>query len=214
MFAPANPTDPIRVAVIIGSTRQDRFGPVPAEWIASEARRHPQLDVQIIDLADHDVPHVQAGNDPNAVPDKAVIDLGAQLEAVDAFIVVTPVYNRSYPASLKSAIDWFYAEWALKPVAYVSYGGVTGGLTAIEHLRGVFSEFHAVSLNSAVIMPNFWNLFDHDGRPNDPDELREWAAPMLAELTWWGESLRDARARRPYPGLHFEPVSQSEGVPA
>lgn len=49
-------------------------------------------------------------------------------------IIVTPVYNRGYPASLKNAIDWFDSEWAATPVGFVSCGGRTGGIEAVEQL--------------------------------------------------------------------------------
>ena len=61
------------------------------------------------------------------------------IDRADAFVVVTPEYNHSYPASLKQAIDVLNAPWRRKPVAFVSYGGLSGGLRAVEHLRQVFA---------------------------------------------------------------------------
>jgi hypothetical protein len=45
-----------------------------------------------------------------------------EIDRADAFVVVTPEYNRTFPASLKQAIDFAYDEWQAKPVAFVSYG--------------------------------------------------------------------------------------------
>ncbi|MDA3648017.1 NAD(P)H-dependent oxidoreductase [Saccharopolyspora indica] len=193
------PARPLQVAVIVGSTRTDRFCPTPARWIADQARKHDGLEVDLIDLADHPCPTVLGGNYPEEPRPEPVVELGARLGRADAFVVVTPVYNRSYPAALKNAIDWFYAEWQLKPVGMISYGGITGGLQAIDALRGVFTEFHAVPLRDSITFAYFWNSFDHDGRPVDAERVDRIATGFLNQLAWWARTLRDARAERPYP---------------
>lgn len=139
-----------------------------------------------------------AGNDPSSTPD-AVTALGKRLERADAFVMVTPVYNRGYPASLKNAIDWFYSEWPAKPVGFVSHDGITGGLQAVDQLRKVMNEFHAVPLRDPILFDNFWEKFDHDGRPLDTELARSLAIGFLDQLTWWGLALRDARAARSFP---------------
>lgn len=203
-------TEKPTLAIIIGSIRPDRFGPTPASWLAEEAQLHGSFDVDLIDLGDYALPMELAGDDPAAIPPAGVLRLGERLAAADAFVLVTPVYNRSYSAALKTAIDWFYAEWALRPVSFVSYGGNTGGLTSIEHLRGIFPEFPSVTVKNFISLPDFWKLFDHDGTPVDREGLRERAAAVLDELAWWAPMLRDARASRPYPGLDFAAAPNGE----
>ncbi len=103
-----------------------------------------------------------------------MIDLTARLDAADAFILVTPEYNHSYPASLKAAIDWHFTQWTAKPVAFVSYGGAAGGRHAVLHLENVLTELHAVTIRDGLAFPNYFINFE-DGRPLDPQatELRE-----------------------------------------
>lgn len=190
---------PLRIAVIVGSIRADRFGPTPSAWVAGRARRRDDVTVDLLDLADHDLPVVLGGNDEDVPRPSSVTALGRRLAAADAFVVVTPVYNRSYPASLKNAVDWFYSEWQLKPVGFVSYGGRTGGLQAVDALRDVFTEFHAVPLRDALLFADFWERFDHDGRPVDVERTSARADGFLEQLAWWALTLREARAERPYP---------------
>lgn len=191
--------DRVRVAVIVGSIRADRFGPTPAKWIANQAMCREDIDVDLIDLADHDCPVVLGGNDAKLEPPTSVRELSARVAVAEAIILVTPVYNRSYPGSLKNAIDWLYSEWQLKPVGLVSYGGITGGLQAVEHLRAVFAEFHGVVLRDTVMFQNFWERFDHDGQPVDVDAVGALADGFLDQLVWWARTLREGRARQPYP---------------
>lgn len=188
----------LRVAVIVGSTRQDRFGPVPAHWIAEQARAHEDFEVDVIDLLEERLPVIFTGDDPEVLLPDEVKALAPRIEAADAFVVVTAVYNRGYPASLKNAIDWFYEEWNAKPVGFVSYGGVGGGLHAVEQLRTVFNELHVTTIRDAVSFANYREYFDDEGKPEDAETLDRYAKTLLDQLSWWGHALRDARTKRPY----------------
>lgn len=207
-YAPAPATQPAtttpertttHVAVVVGSIREDRFCLVPAQWIQEQASRHGDLEVDLIDLSEADLPVIHSGNDPEGEPPRQVAELARRLDAADAFVIVTPVYNRSYPASLKNAIDWFYTEFQLKPVGFVSYGGTFGGIEAVEALRSVFAEFTTVTLADPIVFPNFWESFDHDGRPVDGEAAARRATRLLDQLRWFSDALRQGRAHRPYP---------------
>ena len=131
---------PLNLAIIIGSTREGRFGDTVGRWFAKEAARHGGFAIDVIDLIDITLPPSH-----RAKPTPEVDAFRKRLAAADAFVIVTPEYNHSYPASLKHAIDQAYAEWMAKPVGFVSYGGTVGGVRAIEHLRHVFAELHATA---------------------------------------------------------------------
>ncbi len=118
--------------------------------------------------------------------------------SADAFVVVTPEYNPGYPAPLKQAIDLAYTEWQAKPVAFVSYGGLAGGLRAVEQLRQVFAELHAATVRDVVSLHNPWTLFDDDARTHEPTGAEAAAKTMLDRLTWWAGALRTAGDSAPY----------------
>lgn len=185
--------DLLRVAIIIGSTRAQRFGPTVADWFHGHARAHGGLDLDLIDLAETGLPD---DLDESAL---AVKTLAPRLAAADAFVIVSPEYNRGYPAPLKTCIDSYVDEWKAKPVAIVSYGGISGGLRAAEQLRQVFGELHAVTIRDTVSFHSCWSKFDDAGRPLDSAGAGAAATALLNQLTWWGRALHDARATRPYP---------------
>lgn len=176
---------PIRTAVIIGSVRTGRFGPTIAHWFARELGGRDDVVVDVVDLAEADL-------SPGL--DSADENLRRSLDAADAFVVVTPEYNHSYPAGLKSAIDAFDAEWAAKPVGFVSYGGLSGGIRAVEHLRTVFVELHAAPVRDSVSLHDFWSLFDAHDRLADDGAAAAAAHVLIDQLVWWGHALRNARA--------------------
>ncbi|GAA4617677.1 NAD(P)H-dependent oxidoreductase [Actinoallomurus liliacearum] len=187
----------VRLAVIIASTRNGRFGPTVAEWFTVRARRRGDLEVDLVDLAETRLPSTLCDHD-EAVPPR-VAEFGARLAAADAFVVVTPEYNQSFPAPLKTAIDWLYEEWHAKPVAFVAYGRESGGLYAVAQLRQVFTELHAVPIAASITLPCYWDLFAADGSwPKATAACNAAVTPLLDQLVWWARALRDARTARPF----------------
>jgi NAD(P)H-dependent FMN reductase len=191
--------EPLKLAVILGSNREGRFGPVVSDWFLARAAESPDFTVELVDVAALDLPtSLSYDPDPSVLAELGKIS--PRLAEADAFVVLTPEYNHSYPAALKSLIDWHHAEWAAKPVGFVSYGGMAGGLRAVEHLRQVFGELHSVAVRDTVSFHNAAAHFDERGRHRDPAGSDAAARSMLGQLAWWGLALREAKAVRPYGG--------------
>lgn len=172
---------PLNLGLIYGSTRPGRFCDTVAGWVAERVSEDGRFALNHID--------------PQAADPAA---LTAKIESADAFIVATPEYNHSFPAPLKELIDAAKAEWETKPVAFVSYGGVSGGLRAVEHLRGVFAELHAVGIRDSVSFASAWEQFDAEGRLRHPQRAESGMRLALNRLAWWALALRNAREARPY----------------
>jgi NAD(P)H-dependent FMN reductase len=193
-IAPADRREPpLHLAILIGSTRAHRFGDTVAGWFTGRAEQRRDLVVDIIDLSEVNLPARLPSDD--GPPVDAYL---RRLASADAFVIITPEYNHSFPASLKQAIDVTGGQWKAKPLAFVSYGGLSGGLRAVEHLRPVFAEMHAVTVRDGVILPMAWRQFAPDGQLKD-DAPNAAADRMLDQLAWWGQALRVARQASPYP---------------
>lgn len=191
----STPHKPVHVATIVASTRPGRFGPVIANWFAGHVETRPEFTHDVIDLAEVDVAKAAPrGHDPT------VAALLARIEAADAIVIVVPEYNHSYPASIKQVIDLSSTQWQGKVVGFVSYGGISGGLRATEHLRPVVATLGAAGVRNTLSFHNANRQFDDDGQPVDPEGVGVAVKAFLDELTWWAEGLRDARAAHPFPG--------------
>jgi len=161
----------LRIAVLVGSTRAARRGPAVAAWVADAARRHPDLataQVDVLDIADADLPLLD-----EPVPairgdyrNPHTVRWAETVRGYDAFVVVSPVHNASYPASLKNAIDYLYAEWNGAVVGFVGYGA-HGGTRAIDHLRTVFAEVKAITVAQEVSVEIFEDFDFSDVDPTD-----------------------------------------------
>lgn len=191
-----------RLVIIIGRVREGRFGPVVASWVPEQAAQPGGSEVDVIDLADTDVPLELPAASPKYAGDDyprpaGMRPLTSALASADAFIIVTSENNHSYPASLKAAIDWHFTQWAAKPVAFVSYGGAAGGRYAALHLENVLTELHAVTIRDGLAFPHCFTAWQ-DGRPPDP-AAPAYAKTLLDQLAWWGAALHSARDATPYP---------------
>ncbi|HEY2472726.1 MAG TPA: NAD(P)H-dependent oxidoreductase [Terracidiphilus sp.] len=172
----------IKIGVVYGSARPGRFCDTVARWTARQITARGNFAVETIDPAASDNGQ----------------SLKQQIAACDAFIVVTPEYNHGYPAPLKALIDSIGQEWHAKPVAFVSYGGISGGLRAVEQLRLVFAELHAVTIRDSVSFAGAWEQFDPSGALRNPERAERSMEAMLRRVHWWAIALAHARGIWPY----------------
>lgn len=172
----------MKVGIVYGSTRPGRFCDTVARWAAAQIAERGNFALEIID--------------PAATSDSP--SLKQQVATCDAFLVVTPEYNHGYPAPLKALIDSIGTEWHAKPVAFVSYGGISGGLRAVEQLRLVFAELHAVTIRDSVSFAGAWEQFDANGALRNPERAERSMDALLRRLHWWAIALAHARGIWPY----------------
>ena len=183
---------PLKLEIVLGSVREGRFGELPFNWIVNQARQSGEFEVGAIDLAQYTIP-----NDFSRNAD--VEELAARLEATDAVIVLSPEYNHSYSAPIKAFIDSMpKSVWQAKPVGFVTYGGFSAGLRAVEALRLVFAELHAVTVREVVSFYLMNENFDTNGEPIHAEAVNGAARMLLDQLAWWALALKDAKAMRPY----------------
>jgi NAD(P)H-dependent FMN reductase len=185
---------PLRLEVLIGSVRPERFAPVVAGWFlrrTAEFAEFAEFDTGVIDLA-------TAALREDLVDTPATAAFRRRLADADGFVAVTSEYNHGYPAALKTAFDSAKHEWRGKPIGFVSYGGLSGGLRATEQLRQVVAELHMVSVRETVSFHQARKRFDVDGETADGAAI-DAAARLLRQLHWWAAALRQARAENPYP---------------
>ena len=189
--APDGPAQPLRIAVIAASVRDQRLGGTLADWAADRVAA-TAVEVDVIDLARCELPADEllrpGGGIRSSIADR--------IDGADGYVVVTPEYNHSYPGSLKRAIDWHYGEWMFKAATVLPYG-VQGGLLAAEHLRGVFAELNVVTTRRIVGLRAPWNEVDAGEFAPQPDADKAFDE-AVGELLWWADTLRRARHERPF----------------
>ncbi|MEP7026328.1 MAG: NAD(P)H-dependent oxidoreductase [Actinomycetota bacterium] len=184
-----------RLQIIIASTRPGRVGPSVAAWINERAIAHGGFDVELVDLAEVNLPMFDEPKHPRLreYTHQHTKDWSAIISRGDAYIFVVPEYNYGFNAAIKNAIDYLNFEWQHKPVGFVSYGGVAAGTRAVQMLKQVVTTLKMVPMFDAVNIP-FVQQFLVDGKLQ-PNEIMEAAAiTLLDELARWSGALQTLRA--------------------
>ncbi|HZR22338.1 MAG TPA: NAD(P)H-dependent oxidoreductase [Vicinamibacterales bacterium] len=182
----------------IVSTRPGRKGDAIARWFDSVARRHGGFDVELVDLAEVNLPLFDEPKHPRfrTYQHDHTKRWSERVSRADAFVFVTPEYNYSPPPSLINALDYLAHEWAYKPVGFVSYGGVSGGTRSVQMSKLQVTALKMMPIPEAVSLPFFTKMFAADGT-FAPDETQHKAAHvMLDELRRWTDALRPLRGEK------------------
>lgn len=144
----------LRIAIVLGTTRPGRVGHQVGQWVADHAAERGSAVYELIDLEQIALPPLDEALPAayGAYANQHTKDWAATVARYDGYVFVTPEYNRSIPGALKNAIDFVYAEWNNKAAGIVSYGGITGGARAAEHLRTILGELQIAHVRQQVLL--------------------------------------------------------------
>lgn len=189
----------MKLGIIVGSVRQGRVSDKIAQWVRDAAKKQPGVEVELIDLLDYKLPHFDEPISPQYNQNRVTTGETKRwldtLAAQDAYVIVTPEYNRSIPGVLKNALDYVGYELSGKPVAITSHGASNGG-QAVAHMRSIIPGLLAVTVPTFVGLPfGVAASFDADGK-TEADESGQFAAQLdkvLGELTKYGTALATAQ---------------------
>jgi NAD(P)H-dependent FMN reductase len=183
-----------KLHIIICSTRPGRVGIGIAEWMHRSAHEHGKFETALIDLAEVNLPLYNEPKHPSLkqYQHDHTRRWSESVEAADAFIFVTPEYNYGPPPAFVNAVNYVYKEWNYKPASFVSYGGVSGGLRAVQVEKLTLMALKLAVICEAVTIPLVsQNLENGTFRANEIHQ--QSAAVMLDELARWAEALKPLR---------------------
>lgn len=191
---------PLKIAVILSSTRPTRLADKPAKWFLDFATvTHPEMSFELVDLRDYNLPFFDEMASNAWMPSKseAAVAWQKKIGEFDGYIFVTAEYNHSITGALKNALDQAYVEWGKKPMGAVGYGGV-GAARAIEQLRLIAVELQMVPVRNAVhIGGGDFMAISPMGKNAEMSEIAAHiegsAKALLADIAWWGAATKAAR---------------------
>ena len=186
-----------KIKIITSTTREGRKGIAVANWITGVAKQNNNYDVELLDLAEINLPFMDEAAHPRLqqYQHEHTRKWSETIGSADAFIIVLAEYNFGFPAPIKNAIDYLYNEWMNKPVAFVSYGGISGGLRSTQMLKQVVTAVHMMPVVDQVNIPFFAKLIDENGTFVPNETLTKSAEVMLSELERWSEALKVLRVK-------------------
>ena len=185
-----------RLMVIIASVREGRAGKAVGDWFAGFAREHGAFEIVVADLKRLDLPLMTEPNHPRLrqYTQPKTRQWSAMVEQCDAFVFVMPEYNHGVAAPLINALDYLAQEWAYKPVGFVSYAGVSGGLRAQQHIKPVITCLNMMPLKESVAIQFVANQINGETGAFQPiDSHQSSGTTMLDALVNWERALRTLR---------------------
>jgi NAD(P)H-dependent FMN reductase len=183
----------VKIQIIVGSTRPGRNAPAVAEWVRELASQRHDMEVELVDIADYNLPLLDEPVPPSLgqYSKDYTKKWAAKIAEADGYVFIAPEYNHSIPAALKNAIDYLYAEWNNKAAGFVSYGSASG-VRSVEHLRGVMGEIQIADVRAQVFMSlatDFVNYSEFKPGETRAAEL----GVMLDQLAAWSEAMKTVR---------------------
>ena len=183
-----------KLHIVICSTRPGRVGPTVARWFHEVALQHDQFDVDLVDLAEFNLPLFDEPKHPRLqqYQHEHTKRWAASVNAADAFVFVTPEYNHGPPPSLLNALNYVYLEWNYKPAGFVSYGGISGGMRAAQIEKLTLTTLKVVPITESVVVPMVSQHIE-SGAFKPGNIQSDAAVAMLNELARWAECLKPMR---------------------
>jgi NAD(P)H-dependent FMN reductase len=187
----------LKLNIIIGSTRPGRVGPFIAKWLKEAADKHGKFAVELVDLADFELPLLDEAAHParRQYANEPTKRWSASVASADAFLFITPEYDYFAPAALVNAIQVLLHEWIYKPAGVLSYGGVSGGLRSAQILRQLLSNVNVHAVPQTVPVHSFQQFLDN-GVFRPPEQIEGGVNGMLDELHKWARALSSLRAEQ------------------
>lgn len=181
--------------IIIASTRPGRKGIAVADWFIDMAKKDPDFNVEVLDLAKINLPFLDEPKHPRLqqYTKEHTKEWSKKIDAADAFVFVFPEYNYSMPPTLSNAIDFLYKEWNYKPVGLVTYGGISGGLRAAQMSKLQITTVKMMPLTEGVSLPFFEKYIDENGKFISYDIADQSAQVLLKELLKWTKAMKPMR---------------------
>ncbi|WP_213958781.1 MULTISPECIES: NADPH-dependent FMN reductase [unclassified Variovorax] len=184
-----------RLHTLVCSTRPGRIGPAIAGWAHAFAQAHASFDSTLVELADFALPVFDEPEHPRLQKyhHAHTRAWSASVSTADAFLFVMPEYNHGPPGALINAMNYLVGEWHYKPVGFVSYGGVSGGIRGVQATKQLLSTLKLVPIPEAVVVPHFNQHIGAEGVFLPSDLHTASAKTMLDELHRWTRALAALR---------------------
>lgn len=182
--------------VIICSTRPGRIGPSIARWFLEFATRHGRFDARLVDLAEYELPMYDEPAHPRLrqYQHEHTKRWSRSVAAADAYVFVTPEYNYGPPPAFVNALNYVYVEWNYKACGFVSYGGISGGLRAVQMEKQLVTTLKMMPMVEGVAAPTVSQLLDAERNFQSNELIDASAQTMLDELLRWTNALQTLRA--------------------
>lgn len=149
--------DKPRITILLGTARSERRSEKVAQYLFKKIKDNEDIEVRLTDVKDYvttaTIPPWE--NNPISEPWRRIV------QDTDAFILVFPEYNHSFPGELKIVLDFELDKYMNKPVFMTGVSKSNfGGARAVESLLPVLAELGLRIVPFPLYFPNVADLFE------------------------------------------------------
>jgi NAD(P)H-dependent FMN reductase len=186
---------PLKLNVIIVSTRPGRVGPAVADWVHERAVAHGGFEVELVDLESFKLPIFDEPRHPRfrEYQNAHTRAWSESVASADAFVFVSPEYNYFAPPGFVNAVDFLFHEWSYKVAGIVTYGGPLAGARAAQMEKLHLTSVKVMTIPEGVGVPMVASHIDEQKKFNPPAALEPSLKAMLDELAKWAGALKTLR---------------------
>ncbi len=179
----------MNIEIISGSPRRNSVTNRIALYLENHLTHVTPHRIGIIDLRDHNLPHLQDGvfTSVENTPDEFKA-LAERMFAADAFILVTPEYNGSYAPAMKNLFDHFPKQHHKVFGLVTGTTGSQGGMRAAMQLQQLVFALFGIGSPYMLITPFVEKRFDENGNLLDPLFQRSIDV-FITEFLWLAERI-------------------------
>ena len=171
-----------------------------ADWFLSRTADRPDIETDLIDVADLDLPYALSHR-PGPEVTAELAKVSPRLAAADAFVVLTPEYNHSFPASLKNLIDWHFTPNGRPSPSPSSRTGECPAVCGLSSTSARSSPNCTPSpIRDTVSFHNAGTLSTTTAATGIRRPWTRRRRRLLDQLVWWAGAA-EAKAVRPYGRL-------------
>lgn len=187
-----------KLCIVVCSTRPGRVGDKLGAWFMDCARADTRFTVDLADLASINLPMHDEPNHPRLklYVHEHTRAWSLRADAADAFVFILPEYNYAPPPAFINALDFLSEEWAYKPAGFVSYGGISGGLRAVQIARTMLTGVKGIPVFEGVVVPLVASRISSEGRFVSQPVQEQAAIALLDEIARLSGVLRHLRTSR------------------
>jgi len=179
----------IKIALLVGTVRTRRESIKAARYVADFAKRYSEIELVFVDPQ-----QLNFSDEGEDVKDPKYSEI---TKDADAFIIVTPEYNHSFPSSLKRMLDSEYKNYKHKPVALAGVSsGSWGGVRVCEALLPVCHRIGLVNIQPELYFPHIQDMFEASGELKSDlvPQYEKNLSTVYEELLWFARLLKVARS--------------------
>lgn len=175
----------MKIAIISSSVREGRLSHRAALFFREYFKSRGGVETDLIDLLEYNFPIFNERLPYMKNPTADVVDFAGRIGEADGVVIVSPVYNAGFPASLKNVVDLLVSEWIAKPVMIVTVSsGSTAGIATAMQLQALMLRMKARVAAPTYTVTEAATAFSPDGTPADPKTIEHYTKPSVEEFMW------------------------------